>query len=241
MRALPTVTDLVRATWGVPLDIMAAAGHGRSFGMRSNVLGRTLPGIRGCHLWQDLQQRPKMPTVAVITDVGNDILYEVPNETIAAWVTSCVDHLSTQQAHSLLVGLPLAPLEQLGELRYTLIRSCLFPWARISFHEALARARDLQARLEALARTRGIALIHPLGEWYGLDPIHIRRRWIAQAWQEIFSQCTAAATVDKPRTRLENRFRWYTFSPHERRIMGITQRREQPCAMFGDGTTLSLY
>ena len=241
VRALPTVTDLARASGKVPLEIMAAVGHGRSFGLPSQVLGRTLPGIRGCGLWQGLQERPSLPTVAVITDVGNDILYDVPNETIAAWVTSCVDDLSTQSAQALLVGLPLVALEQLGELRFTLLRTCLFPRARISLREALARARDLNARLEALARTRNVTLIHPPGEWYGLDPIHIRGRWIARAWQEILSELSATATLGVPRIRFWTRIRWYAYLPHERQIMGVTQRREQPCAMFRDGTTLSLY
>ena len=72
---LPRVVEAARSVWGGPLDILAAAGHGRSYGRSSRVLWRTLPGILSCGLWEDLARRPPASTAALLTDVGNDILY----------------------------------------------------------------------------------------------------------------------------------------------------------------------
>ncbi|MEX0819484.1 MAG: hypothetical protein WD070_07815, partial [Pirellulaceae bacterium] len=74
-RSPAIVFDSARSAWGSPLDIVAATGHGRSYGMTSCVLGRTLPGILQCGLWEALATRPLVPTAALLTDIGNDILY----------------------------------------------------------------------------------------------------------------------------------------------------------------------
>src|SRR5438552_19189250 len=74
-RSFPTVVATVRQTWSEPVEIMAAMGHGRSYGEDSSFLGRKISGIFPCALWQDLQNRSRLPAVALLTDVGNDLLY----------------------------------------------------------------------------------------------------------------------------------------------------------------------
>ena len=76
-RSFPTVVATVRATWCEPIEIMAAMGHGRSYGQDSSVFGRKISGIFPCALWQDLQNRPTAANAALVTDIGNDLLYGV--------------------------------------------------------------------------------------------------------------------------------------------------------------------
>jgi hypothetical protein len=85
-RGLHTVMTLAERREGRPLQVFAAAGHGRSYGARSRVLGRSLPGILECALWDELLRQPKLPTRAVVADVGNDIVYGVTNDRILEWV-----------------------------------------------------------------------------------------------------------------------------------------------------------
>src|SRR3954465_11577323 len=85
-RSFPTVVATVRQTWPEPVEIMAAMGHGRSYGQDSSVLGRKISGIFPCALWQDLQNRRRLPTSALVTDIGNDMLYGIPPNQILNWV-----------------------------------------------------------------------------------------------------------------------------------------------------------
>ena len=93
-RSFPQVVATARALAGEPIEVVAALGHGRSFGLRSRVLARSLPGIVGCGLWAALDGAPaRARTLALVTDVGNDIVYGVGVETIREWVETCVSRL----------------------------------------------------------------------------------------------------------------------------------------------------
>src|SRR3990172_7889601 len=90
-RAISTVVETAWLGIGGPLEILAALGHGRSYGMNSSVLGRVLPGIVPCGLWPALALLPQAPTFALVTDIGNDLGYGVSAGQIMHWVETCLD------------------------------------------------------------------------------------------------------------------------------------------------------
>ena len=71
-RGFPILVSAARASAGPDVEVFAALGLGRSYGMESRVLARTLPGILDSGLWAALAGLPPLPTRAVVTDVGND-------------------------------------------------------------------------------------------------------------------------------------------------------------------------
>ena len=77
-----------QASWGQPLDILAALGHGRGYGLESRVLGRRLPPILECGLWEALDRRPPCETAALLTDIGNDLVLGAEPEQLIEWVRS---------------------------------------------------------------------------------------------------------------------------------------------------------
>ena len=74
-RGFQTVVATSRAEWGPNVEVLAALGHGRSYGVPSRLVVRTLPGILESGLWHGLESRPEVATRGLVTDVGNDILY----------------------------------------------------------------------------------------------------------------------------------------------------------------------
>ena len=146
----PTVIDAAREAWGAPLDVMAALGHGRSYGKTSRLFWRTLPGITTCRLWEDLDQRPAAATAALVTDIGNDVLYGIPVDTILAWVEECLERLAAVSASTIITAPPMESLHRVGPRRYALMRTILFPNCRIDLGSALQAARELNERITAL-------------------------------------------------------------------------------------------
>ncbi|HEY2881946.1 MAG TPA: hypothetical protein VGJ15_05920, partial [Pirellulales bacterium] len=69
-RGISTIVETAHNLWGPRLEILVASGHGRSYGLKSVFLGRALPAIIHCGLWEALAERRNVPTVAMITDIG---------------------------------------------------------------------------------------------------------------------------------------------------------------------------
>lgn len=237
----PTVVHVAESFWRPPLQIFAAMGHGRSYGASSTVLGRTLPGLLHCGLWDALAQLPVAQTVALLTDVGNDLVYGAPVRQIVDWVDECLERLGHCGQNIVLTGLPLESLSTVPPWRYLLLRSLAYPASRLRLERALRLADELNARLEELARQRGLPLVRLPQSWYGFDPIHLRPgRW-AIAWREILAPWSAEPS-DGPVTGPWHRaLQLYRLRPHSWQVWGIQRRRAQPCRRLPSGTTIALY
>jgi hypothetical protein len=242
VRSLATVVETVRLIWAEPVEIMAAIGHGRSYGQNSQVLGRKISGIFPCALWQDLQNRPPLPTAALVTDVGNDLLYEVPVERLIEWVAGCLDRLAAVDANTIVTQLPMGSVREVTESKYRLFRALMFPKCSLSLSQVKGAATELNARLVEVAAERKISAILVSDAWYGFDPIHLKRSVKRTAWPEILSAWRSdAAPVAAPRSSLRRWICLHRLAPHERTIFGRQQRCRQPSGRLDDGTTISLY
>ena len=240
-RGLPCLLPALTDARGAPLDVLLAAGHGRSYGTASRVLGRTLPAILDSALWSNLARRPPLPTVALVTDVGNDILYGVPVPVIVAWIREAIDRLQAHAASTVLTGLPLAGIDRLGPARYLTVRSLLFPRCRITLADARDAAHAIDDALRTLARERGATFVEPEATWYGLDPIHVRRRARGRSWQALLAPLAEGTRPLRPPLALREGLRLRLWRPRHRRFWGVDQVTPQPAGILRDGTRISSY
>jgi hypothetical protein len=241
IRGISTVIETAEHVWGRPLDVMAACGHGRSYGLTSCVLGRSLPAIVKCGLWEDLARREPVPTAALVTDVGNDILYGANINQIAAWVEQCLEHLAPVCKRVTVTGLPVEPIAALPPLRFRLVRSMLFPRSQLAFQKALRYAQELDTQLADLSAKYDAAFVAPLPEWYGWDPIHVRLRNWSRAWHTMLS--TWCDDTRKPVAQ-GSFLRWLKLRgqrPLYRKLFCFEQRRAQPTCTLRNGTIVSFY
>jgi len=241
-RGISTVVETARQVLGGPIDLLAAFGHGRSYGVESRMFGRSLVGITRCGLWEALADEPPRPTWALLTDVGNDILYGARPELIASWVEQCLDRLKAVDARVVMTALPLENIEGVPERRVRLMRSVLFPRCRLAPSEILHRARELDQRLRELAAARGCELRFFRAAWYGVDPIHVKMCHWGSAWGEILADWAPAGKKTSPAEgSLRRWFYLRRLRPQHRRWLGIRQHCDQPSGRLRDGTSISLY
>jgi hypothetical protein len=218
-------------------EIFAALGLGRSYGMRSRVLARTLPAILDCGLWAALDAHPPAPSRALVTDVGNDILYGAEPARILGWVAETVGRLQQTTPDVVIAGLPLGPLRRLSRPRFLAFRTLFYPPARIDLPGATRAAAEVERGLERIADGAGARFVPMRDEWYGIDPVHIRpSRWRA-AWTEIAG---LGGTALRPLSLLESAR--VLARPAERRwLFGRERRRPQAGAPAPGGIRLWLY
>lgn len=222
------------------MEVLAACGHGRSYGTWSRfLLIRHLPGIAGCGLWQALEDRPALPTLALLTDVGNDLVYGAEVTEIVRWIEICLDRLARRRARVVLTLLPLARLERLSPWGARLAVSLLFPGRQAPWPALLERARELDERLRRLGREHGAQIVEPEASWYGIDPIHLRRSRRRKVWERLTGAAGAAGEASPAAGAV--RVRIPLLGAETLRLAGRTLRTPQPAVHLADGTTVALY
>jgi hypothetical protein len=183
-----------------------------------------------------------LQTAALVTDVGNDLVYGVPLDQILEWVARCLDRLADAGASTIVTELPLANFENLSVARFRFFQRIFFPRSALTLADAQSLAVSLNERLLNLCQERKIPTISAEKSWYGLDPIHLKRRSQRHAWPKLLAAWRAA---QEP-VMLRRGSVWLSaylqfLAPLEQSLFGFRRRTPQPCGRLADGTTISLY
>ncbi|RIK82130.1 MAG: hypothetical protein DCC68_07320 [Planctomycetota bacterium] len=242
-RGISTIVETAQLALGGPIELYAAFGHGRSLGLYTRVLGRGLCSLLDAGLWRALDDRPRPDaSFALLTDIGNDLMYEVPPEKICRWVEKILERCQSVARRVVVTELPLASIERLGPRRFAILRSVIFPRCRLALDEARRRAIEINDAVRRAARERGATVVAHDAAWYGLDPIHIRRREFARAWNAVLSAWNVGDRgAALARGSLRRWIQLGLFSPEKRAFFGIERSRRQPAGALRDGSTVWLY
>jgi len=183
-----------------------------------------------------------VPITAWITDIGNDLAYEVAVETIVEWISGCVERLQELDARVTLTDLPIAVLRDVSESKFLLLRSLLFPGSRLQLSELIARSEALSCALQELGKTRNIPVFTAPTQWYGWDPIHPRARHHVTMWRELL-----ALFANQPNHLQHVGDPWWQrtylrlLRPESWRHYSVPRRASQPNGRLLDGTTISIF
>lgn len=237
-RGFQTVVGTARSVWGPDVEVLAALGHGRSYGATSRFVFRTLPGILKSGLWTELERRPPMPTRGLVTDVGNDILYGFSVERTLGWVEETLVRLNRVTRDIVLTDLPLASARRLSNLKFLAFRTVLVPSCRLSLVHVLDRAERVNEGLARLAETYGATFFRLDPAWYGFDPIHVRPSLWRSAWQQILgaqpqSQSSRGSPIET--------MKLYFMRPERRWLFGKEQVTPQNGVALRSGGHIWLY
>jgi hypothetical protein len=184
-----------------------------------------------------------LSTAALITDIGNDILYEVPVAQIISWVQISVERLQTIDATICVTLPPIDSARGLSLRKFLFFRKLFFPRCRLQLNEVRERAHQLNDGIAKLAVSHGVKVAAQRGEWYGFDPIHIRLRHWRHAWFSILEHWSDAdsAAHNPARGSLTRWTYLRTRAPDARRLFGKNMRKNQPSARFRSGTHVSFF
>ena len=249
-RGISTAVAWAQHFLGSPLDFYVALGHGRSYGARSRVFIRELPGIRDCALWSEIIHRdPAIPVYGLITDIGNDILYKASVDEIVDWLRFALDQLRDLGACTILVQLPIDNILRASDWQFWLLRHILFPGRKLEKALVCQNALQLAESVAALATEYNTSLVHNAAEWYGFDPIHFQRRQWRNAWYRILSAWKSTSGDKSTNLQSANYLppplkQWFylrALAPSLRWIAGRAQRSLQPAGILRDGSRIHLY
>ena len=227
-RGLPRLAATARARAAGPLDLFVAAGHGRGYGVSTRVWQRRLPAILASGLWRALDRERAVQALALITDVGNELLYGLGVTAVAGAVREAAKRLADRRARLVITGLPLAGIAGVGAVRYRLLRTLYVPGCLLGLAELKEATRWLDDELQAIAVDTGAAFLEQPAEWYGVDALHVRRPHLDALWQRVCDAWTLPAATTRPRVTLAD---WAVLGSRaaEVRSLGrITRLTRQP-------------
>jgi hypothetical protein len=183
-----------------------------------------------------------LPTAALVTDIGNDLLYGATPDRLLGWVEGCLDRLAEVGAETIVTHLPASSIDALGERRFHFFRRVLFSRSTLTLAEAKQLVCEINERLTVIGQSRNLSVIPVSAAWYGLDPIHIRRRAEREAWPTMLGGWRSTSDeFNLRRTGLFLIAYLASLAPLERSQFGFELRTAQPCGRFSDGSTVSLY
>ena len=244
-RDFPLILRLLQTSNETPADIYAAMGHGRSYGNWSKLLNRALPGITRCELWDALPTRKhdSLSPRALLTDIGNDLIYGQSPETILGWVKQATQRLQQLDAKIVLTLLPETSLARLSNLRFELTRRLFFPKNPASLADLIQKVKFLNQQLKEYAQSAELKIVEADPQWYGFDPIHYRYSQRALLWKTILSHWELTHLESSPA-----RQRWFDafyaaqhLQPATRKKWGQIHRCPQPVKNLTDGTRIFVY
>jgi hypothetical protein len=182
-RGLTRLAAMIGARSAGPADLFVAAGHGRGYGVTTRVAWRRLPAILASGLWRALDRQQAERPAALVTDVGNELLYGLGVTAVATAVRESVKRLCDRGGRVAITGLPLASIERVGGIRYRLMRTVYVPGCLLSLAAIKDASRWLDDELRAIAADTGSTFLEQPGAWYGVDAIHVRRPRLDDLWR----------------------------------------------------------
>lgn len=243
-RGLARLVATVRSRAESPADLFVAAGHGRAYGVNSRVWMRRLPSILTCSLWQSLAENASAEharPVAVVTDVGNELLYGLGVAQVAGAVREAVQRLADRGVTIAITGLPLASIASVGPVRYRALRTAFVPGCRLPLPMLKEAAVWLDDELRSIAATVGGAFIEQPRDWYGLDAIHVRRRCIDSLWREVADAWNWPTTARPARATVREWAAIGSRAAETRSLARVMLHTPQPAWRSRDGLRLWLY
>jgi hypothetical protein len=237
-RGFQTIVSSARSVWGPEVEVLAALGHGRSYGAPSRFLFRTLPSILKSGLWDELERRPPMTTRALVTDVGNDILYGFSVERTLGWVEEALIRLRAVTNDVVLTDLPLASVYRLSNFKFVAFRTALVPSCRLSLLQVLERTELVNEGLTKLSAAYDAKLFQLDPTWYGFDPIHVRPSQWRTAWQQILG---ARPKAKSSGGSIVESLKLYFMRPERRWLFGVEQFAPQSGTVLRSGGQVWLY
>ena len=233
-RMLPVIVATLRATFP-RVRIFVAHGHGRSYGDRSRLFNRELDGHTQGALWDALDRVPDPAgqRFALVTDVGNDVVYGHPIPQIITWVDTCLRRLEEHGFVSTLTAPPLQPVLRLSERRYRRISRLFFPAFDLPYPELAPLVRLLDAKIRRLAADRGVALAVPDPRWFVIDPIHVRYLRRIDAMREYLGKWPGVEICPRHGGYREAARLWNA-PPQRKWVQGQIRTAEQPTRRTAD-------
>jgi len=169
-----------------PVEILHAMGPGRGYCAEGGIFNVTYPAIGSSGILESATEHAEKArlVLALITDVGNDIMYGVPADEITACLETLFQKLNAIDAEVFVHSIPLDFSEDVSKRQFRILKSIFYPHSAIDYE----KAKDAVTTVNGFLRAKAGGLIHLLPsakDFCGVDKIHYSLFRSHKAWSVV--------------------------------------------------------
>lgn len=178
------------------VEILHAMGPGRGYCAEGGFLKIKYPPIGASGILDSISAGEETPrqVIALITDIGNDIMYGVSASEITACLSALLKQFSALDAEVFLQPIPIDLSEDVSENQFRVLRSIFFPNSAIDYEKAKEAVFAVNEFLRTHAGGR-VHLLPGVKEFMGIDKIHYSVFQSHKAWSGVAHEMLHALNV----------------------------------------------
>lgn len=164
-----------------PVEVLIASGPGRAYYASGGLLNASYPPIHTSDIFEVAHSKSELgyQVVALVTDIGNDIMYDVSAEQVIETIQQVFEKLQSINAEIFYTTLPVAFEKKDRPIQFRILRSLLFPRSTVTYDEATGGIIEVNRFLK---ECRYGHLIPDMNRYLGFDEIHYGWLRAHSAW-----------------------------------------------------------
>jgi hypothetical protein len=165
---------------------LIASGPGRAYCASGGLLNVSYPPIYASDIFEAAQNKSESgyQVVALVTDIGNDIMYGVSPEKVIDTLQQVFARLESMNAEIFFTTLPAVFEKGVHPVWFYILRSVLLPFSRVSYDEATAGIIEVNQFLRKYDSEHS-HLIPDMDRYLGYDDIHYGWLRAHNAWSHV--------------------------------------------------------
>jgi hypothetical protein len=169
-----------------------AMGPGRGYVSRGGILNAAYSPIINSGIFKAARSKKikKQKVVALITDIGNDIMYNVSLDKIIDSLQHIFNVLDEIGANIVITSIPVDLENDISEFHFQILRKIYFPKSSVKYSQA---SNNIKAINQFILKTskQKITVMHDMKRFSGIDKIHHSIFKSPLAWSHIAEKLIA--------------------------------------------------
>jgi hypothetical protein len=174
-----------------------AMGPGRGYVSRGGILNAVYSPILDSGIFEAIRRKrmKSQQVVALITDIGNDIMYDASPEKIIAGLQYMYNLLDAFETNIFITSIPVDLENDIRELYFHILRKVYFPKSPVTYSQASNNIKAINQFILQSSNQR-ISVIDDMKPFYGIDKIHYSILKSQMAWSHIAGKLTASFNIN---------------------------------------------
>ena len=183
---------ITRCVFPRPVSFIHAMGPGRGYIYQGGIFNALYPPILHSDILKAARNERKKnkQVVALITDIGNDIMYDISSEKIIGGLQYLFNILGEFETDIFITSIPVDLENDVNESLFHIIRQIYFPKSSVKYSQALNSVKAVNTFIRK-SSNQNISVINDLKPFCGIDKIHYSIFKSQSAWSHITKKLTA--------------------------------------------------